>query len=237
MESERSANTKYIRNLMRAQYRCLAAMEAMAANIEATKQLEYLCSEINFDSLKTISALVVENEELKKCQKVEYVSRLREENGMLRSLHGLSPLSKTPPPLPKPNQLGFMSADYDIEKLQISKRDKTKSLEAIGNLIKNGTVSPFATRSLVQAENIVRSSIMEDDRLIDNFWAYRQRKHREEKEEEMRVSLKGADSPTSEAEQSKRKRENEEWECSAPAKFHRQDSSSTDCDEEDNEDL
>lgn len=229
MEDE--SNSKYIQNLTCAQNRCLAAMEAMVANIEATKQLEYLCSEKSFDSLKTISALVIENEELKKCNKVEYVSRLREENHMLRSLHGLSPLSKTPPPLPKPNQLGFMSADYDIERLQISKRDKTKSLQAIRNLIKDDSVSPFATRSLVQAENIVRSSIMEDDRLIDNFWAYRQRRRREE--EILRINNERPNSPDNQAEQNKRKRDSEEWDCSINSKLRKQDSDGTDCDEED----
>ena len=229
MESE--GNSEYVKTLMCAQNRCLAAMEAMAANIEATKQLEHLCSEKSFDSLKTIGALIVENEELKKCNKVEYVSRLREENHMLRSLHGLSPLSKTPPPLPKPNQLGFMSADYDIERLQISKRDKTKSLQAIKNLIQDDCVSPFATRSLVQAENIVRSSIMEDDRLIDNFWAYRQRKRREE--EELCISNERPMSPDNQEEQNKRKRDGDEWDCSIHSKFRRQDSDATDCDEDD----
>ena len=221
MEFPSELTSSYIQHLMKAQHRCLAAMDAMHENIEASKEFEYMFSGKDIDALKVISALILQVTELKKSEKNDYVNRLKSENSMLRSLNNLSPLSKTPPPLVKPNQYGFMSADYDIEKLELSKKAKEKALQSIDNIIGSDTLSVPAVRALVQAKNIIKASHMEDTRLVDNFWAYRQRTRRKD----MNMAEGDLASPCTKKEQKKRKQDFDEFN---PSKVQRQDSCESD---------
>tara|TARA_A100001015_G_scaffold296049_1_gene375776 strand:+ start:1113 stop:1796 length:684 start_codon:yes stop_codon:yes gene_type:complete len=222
MDIDNDSASEYVRSLYRAQNRCLAAMDATVSNIEATKQMEIMCSEKNFDALSVIKGLLLEVEELKKSDNCDYMTRLKQENSMLRSMNNLSPLSAQAPPLPKPTQVFFMSADTDIVRLETSKKSKEKTLEAIGALMQDTVLSTSAVRALAKAQKIMQASRMEDQRLLDNFWSYRQRRHRESEEPEN-------------AHNEKRKREEEEvWDFQHPD-LKRQNASGTDYDEDDDE--
>lgn len=222
MDIDNDSASEYVRSLYRAQNRCLAAMDATVSNIEATKQMEIMCSEKNFDALSVIKGLLLEVGELKKSDNCDYMTRLKQENSMLRSMNNLSPLSAHAPPLPKPTQVFFMSADTDIVRLETSKKSKEKTLEAIGALMQDTVLSTSAVRALAKAQKIMQASRMEDQRLLDNFWSYKQRRHRESEEPE-------------DAHNEKRKREEEEvWDFQHPD-FKRQNASGTDYDEDDDE--
>ena len=148
MDIDKNSASEYVRSLYRAQNKCLAAMDATVCNIEATKQMETMCSEKNFDALNVIKGLLLEIQELKNSDNCDYMTRLKEENSMLRSMNNLSPLSAQAPPLPKPTQVFFMSVDSDIVRLETSKKSKGKTLEAIGALMEDAVLSTSAMRAL-----------------------------------------------------------------------------------------
>lgn len=179
MDLSSAKSIEYLRKLQRAQNRCLAAMDAACANIDVTRQMEYMAEQDNFDALTVIQGLLLENDSLKTTASHDYICRLKEENTMLRNLNGLSPLAAPPPPLPKPNQLGFMSRDYDVEKLEASKKEKSKHISAIERLMDSKLISREARRALGKALSIIDASRLEDERLEENFWSYRRRLERD----------------------------------------------------------